>query len=161
MTNGASSTRSARVRRERDERIHPSRLLSSAIRSRKGQRYSPPQGSAMPPAVLHPNDDVAGHRGRRSTIVGLPPSAVPNFAKSLIVAALVMRTSNDRWTSPLATPIGHGAPASPVGGYPLGVEVALNDQEFGAMPVLGQIRGPLAVTDFLCHSPRCPCDRLT
>src|SRR2546426_3919145 len=58
-TNGASSTRSARVRRERDERIHPSRLLSSAIRSRKGQRYSPPQGSAMPPAVLHPNDDRA------------------------------------------------------------------------------------------------------
>src|SRR5437773_5409655 len=28
------------------------------------------------------------HRlGRRSTIVGLPPSAVPNFAKSLIVVA--------------------------------------------------------------------------
>src|SRR5882724_11864052 len=35
------------------------------------------------------------------------------------------------------------------------------EREFGAMPVLGQIRGPLAVTDFLCHSPRCPCDRLT
>src|SRR5436309_3430529 len=38
--------------------------------------------------------------GRRSTIVGLPPCAVPNFAKSLIVVALVMRTSNDRRTSP-------------------------------------------------------------
>src|SRR5947208_2962048 len=43
-TNGASSIRSARARRERDERIHPSRLLSSASRSRKDQRYSPPQG---------------------------------------------------------------------------------------------------------------------
>src|SRR6266704_1283298 len=28
-----------------------------------------------------------GHRGLRSTIVGVPPSAVPNFAKSLIVVA--------------------------------------------------------------------------
>src|SRR3989475_8392384 len=40
-TNGI---RSARARRERDERIHPSRLLSSASCSRKDQRYSPPQG---------------------------------------------------------------------------------------------------------------------
>src|SRR5206468_11573433 len=31
-------------------------------------------------------DDREG-RGRRSTIVGVPPSAVPNFAKSLIVVA--------------------------------------------------------------------------
>ena len=60
MTNGARSTRSARVRRERDERIHPSRLLSSAMRSRKGQRYSPPRASAMPPVMpLHPDDDRA------------------------------------------------------------------------------------------------------
>src|SRR2546428_12654176 len=34
-----------------------------------------------------------GPHGRRSTIVGLPPSAVPNFAKSLIVFGTIIR----RW----------------------------------------------------------------
>src|SRR5881396_2883365 len=31
--------------------------------------------------------DLVARLGRRSTIVGLPPSAVPNFSKSLIVVA--------------------------------------------------------------------------
>src|SRR2546425_4373718 len=39
------------------------------------------------PNFVRPGPPAGWHAGRRSTIVGLPPSAVPNFAKSLIVGA--------------------------------------------------------------------------
>src|SRR2546426_11886786 len=48
------------------------------------------QWNGQPPSeysVTSENDALARRRGRRSTIVGLPPGAVPNFAKSLTVVA--------------------------------------------------------------------------